>query len=192
MLVALTALAQRAGAHVWTLAGTFGAALGPALGGALTQAFDWRAIFVVPGSDRRCRAARGLRRRTSESPTARPVRAGRSGGTFRCQRRARARLRRARRGALPRGALVRHRLGVLAARRGRDRLDPPRRRARWPTRSSTALPSLAGAVGGALLARARARRARPAAVEQRRLRRPVARALRLRARAAVHRSRGRP
>src|SRR5262245_51440945 len=31
----------RSGAVVWTLAGTFGAALGPALGGVLTQAFDW-------------------------------------------------------------------------------------------------------------------------------------------------------
>ena len=30
----------------WTLAGTLGATLGPAIGGALTQAFDWRAIFV--------------------------------------------------------------------------------------------------------------------------------------------------
>jgi predicted MFS family arabinose efflux permease len=35
------------GGRVWTLAGTFGAALGPALGGVLTQAFDWRAIFVA-------------------------------------------------------------------------------------------------------------------------------------------------
>jgi predicted MFS family arabinose efflux permease len=34
------------GVAVWTLAGTFGAALGPALGGVLTQAFDWRAIFA--------------------------------------------------------------------------------------------------------------------------------------------------
>jgi predicted MFS family arabinose efflux permease len=34
------------GAATWTLAGTFGAALGPALGGVLTQLFDWRAIFV--------------------------------------------------------------------------------------------------------------------------------------------------
>jgi MFS family permease len=34
------------GVAIWTLAGTFGAAVGPALGGALTQAFDWRAIFV--------------------------------------------------------------------------------------------------------------------------------------------------
>jgi predicted MFS family arabinose efflux permease len=32
---------------IWTAAGTFGAAVGPALGGALTQAFDWRAIFVA-------------------------------------------------------------------------------------------------------------------------------------------------
>jgi MFS family permease len=35
------------GAVVWTLAGTFGVALGPALGGALTQAFSWQAIFVA-------------------------------------------------------------------------------------------------------------------------------------------------
>jgi len=36
-----------AGAKAWTLAGTFGLALGPALGGVLTQAFDWRAIFAA-------------------------------------------------------------------------------------------------------------------------------------------------
>ena len=35
------------GARRWTLVGTFGLALGPALGGVLTQAFDWRAIFVA-------------------------------------------------------------------------------------------------------------------------------------------------
>ena len=35
------------GARMWTLAGTFGLALGPALGGVLTQAFTWRAIFVA-------------------------------------------------------------------------------------------------------------------------------------------------
>jgi len=34
------------GVAVWTTAGTLGAALGPALGGVLTQVFDWRAIFV--------------------------------------------------------------------------------------------------------------------------------------------------
>src|SRR5690349_4176914 len=31
----------------WALASAIGAALGPAVGGALTQLFDWRAIFVV-------------------------------------------------------------------------------------------------------------------------------------------------
>jgi MFS family permease len=35
------------GATLWTVAGTFGAALGPALGGVLTQAFGWRAIFIA-------------------------------------------------------------------------------------------------------------------------------------------------
>jgi MFS family permease len=35
------------GARQWTIVGTFGLALGPALGGVLTQAFDWRAIFVA-------------------------------------------------------------------------------------------------------------------------------------------------
>ena len=35
------------GARQWTIVGTFGLAVGPALGGVLTQAFDWRAIFVT-------------------------------------------------------------------------------------------------------------------------------------------------
>jgi predicted MFS family arabinose efflux permease len=34
------------GVALWIAAGTFGAALGPALGGILTQLFNWRAIFV--------------------------------------------------------------------------------------------------------------------------------------------------
>jgi predicted MFS family arabinose efflux permease len=46
VLGALTGSVAR-GATVWTLAGTFGAALGPALGGAVTEAFGWRAIFGV-------------------------------------------------------------------------------------------------------------------------------------------------
>jgi predicted MFS family arabinose efflux permease len=45
VLAVLTGSTAR-GAGLWTLAGTFGAALGPALGGVLTQAFDWRAIFA--------------------------------------------------------------------------------------------------------------------------------------------------
>src|SRR5256714_3864645 len=46
VLASLSGSAAR-GAAVWTLAGTFGVALGPALGGVLTQAFDWRAIFAA-------------------------------------------------------------------------------------------------------------------------------------------------
>lgn len=39
--------ANRRGAEIWTFAGLIGASLGPALGGVLTQLFDWRAIFAV-------------------------------------------------------------------------------------------------------------------------------------------------
>lgn len=35
------------GVRAWAVTGALGAALGPALGGFLTQAFDWRAIFVA-------------------------------------------------------------------------------------------------------------------------------------------------
>jgi MFS family permease len=35
------------GVWSWARAGALGAALGPALGGALTQVFDWRAIFIL-------------------------------------------------------------------------------------------------------------------------------------------------
>ena len=45
VLAVLTGSPAR-GAALWTLAGTFGVALGPALGGVLTQALDWRAIFA--------------------------------------------------------------------------------------------------------------------------------------------------
>jgi predicted MFS family arabinose efflux permease len=38
---------NRRGAEIWTLSGLIGASLGPALGGLLTQLFDWRAIFAV-------------------------------------------------------------------------------------------------------------------------------------------------
>jgi MFS family permease len=34
-------------AHVWVIAGVVGAALGPAVGGILTQAFGWESIFLV-------------------------------------------------------------------------------------------------------------------------------------------------
>lgn len=45
LLSALTGSAER-GLAVWTTAGTLGAAVGPALGGILTQFFSWRGIFV--------------------------------------------------------------------------------------------------------------------------------------------------
>jgi predicted MFS family arabinose efflux permease len=46
VLVALTG-SERRGTGVWIAAGALGAAVGPALGGVLTEAFDWRAIFIV-------------------------------------------------------------------------------------------------------------------------------------------------
>ncbi|MDO9407257.1 MFS transporter, partial [Patulibacter sp.] len=38
---------RRRSAPLWVAAAIFGTAIGPALGGALTQAFDWRAIFLA-------------------------------------------------------------------------------------------------------------------------------------------------
>jgi MFS family permease len=45
LLCALSGSRAR-GLAIWIAAGTFGAAVGPALGGILTEAFDWPAIFV--------------------------------------------------------------------------------------------------------------------------------------------------
>ena len=45
-LPVLSALSSR-GSALWAGAGVFGAALGPALGGALTDVFSWRAIFYA-------------------------------------------------------------------------------------------------------------------------------------------------
>jgi MFS family permease len=53
------------GRRLWVAASVFGTAVGPALGGALTEAFDWRAIFlsqgpiVLPGALVCLAAARG-------------------------------------------------------------------------------------------------------------------------------------
>jgi predicted MFS family arabinose efflux permease len=46
LLVSATG-AERAGVRRWAVAGVAGAALGPVIGGLLTWAFSWRAIFVV-------------------------------------------------------------------------------------------------------------------------------------------------
>jgi predicted MFS family arabinose efflux permease len=46
-LLAVVAGSPARGAAVWGIAGVMGAAVGPALGGALTQVFDWRSIFIA-------------------------------------------------------------------------------------------------------------------------------------------------
>lgn len=46
-LLVETTGAERAGARRWAAAGVAGAALGPVIGGLLTSAFSWRAIFVA-------------------------------------------------------------------------------------------------------------------------------------------------
>jgi len=46
LLRSLTGTIHR-GAAVWTTAGAVGVAIGPALGGVLTELFDWRAIFFM-------------------------------------------------------------------------------------------------------------------------------------------------
>ena len=38
---------HRRGIELWAMSGAIGAGIGPALGGVLTQGFDWRAIFVL-------------------------------------------------------------------------------------------------------------------------------------------------
>ncbi|MFP5450955.1 MAG: MFS transporter [Thermoleophilia bacterium] len=46
-LLVATVGSRRGGTRIWGAAAVIGAALGPAAGGALTQVFDWRAIFIV-------------------------------------------------------------------------------------------------------------------------------------------------
>ena len=133
-----------AAAGLWTAAAVFGTAVGPALGGALTQAFDWRAIFLFqcarPGAaagraslargmaGARAGAAavaahgpRGALRRPPAATGALVALAAAVGGAHRraVPARAAARLRLVARAARRRGG------GVGAARRGvRRRADP--------------------------------------------------------------------
>ena len=68
--------------RLWTTAAVFGTAVGPALGGALTQAFDWRAIFIfqvlpaLAAAAATSRRPRGARCATGGAPQA----AGAGGG----------------------------------------------------------------------------------------------------------------
>jgi Major Facilitator Superfamily len=86
-LVAAFALLR--GSRLWTGAAVFGTAVGPALGGALTQAFDWRAIFVfqVPvalAAVAACVASRGAAPAPAPEPPApaATLASGRAGALF--------------------------------------------------------------------------------------------------------------
>ena len=69
------------GRRLWFAASIFGAAIGPALGGALTEAFDWRAIFlaqvplIAPGAAVAIAVARAERAvgAADEDPAATPL-----------------------------------------------------------------------------------------------------------------------
>jgi len=64
--------AADAGRRAWTATAIFGFAAGPALGGALTQAFDWRAIFLVQAPVAAAAAVAAWRRRPALGPDHRP------------------------------------------------------------------------------------------------------------------------
>ena len=142
-----------------------GAALGPVLGGVLTQLFDWRAIFVVQapiagaallataaGRGPARRGAAGRRRRAARSPpTPRSLLA----------------LRRARRRALPRRAARDHGLGARADRRRARRQRPAGRDARRAAARAGARAARGGVGrGGPARGRARVPRAPAARLER--------------------------
>ena len=75
---ALDLLSQRDGderaLRAWVVAGVFGAALGPAVGGILTQLLGWESIFLaqVPLALLLLLAARGVEARSISAPAGRP------------------------------------------------------------------------------------------------------------------------
>src|SRR5829696_6933819 len=69
--VALVAgFALLGGGRIWVVAAVFGTAVGPALGGALTQAFDWRAIFLAQVVPALAAAAACVALRAGRAPAA--------------------------------------------------------------------------------------------------------------------------
>ena len=144
--------------RVWAVAGVAGAALGPAIGGLLTQLISWQSIFVAAGAARADSRAGRLRPRRARR------RGARRAAAHRGQRRARAALGGPRRGALPARAAARRGLAHAAdlgrARRHRDARRRARSRGRssgaWPARARARPPARCSGVG-------RRRRARPAA-----------------------------
>jgi len=73
LLVAAFALlgAGGSGRRLWSAAAIFGFAAGPALGGALTQALDWRAIFLVQVPVALAAAVAAIRTPAPAAPTGR-------------------------------------------------------------------------------------------------------------------------
>ena len=123
---------------VWTLAAGIGVAAGPALGGVLTELFDWRAIFLVqvPVAAFGLLAWRGSRSRRRRAD-GRPADEGRAAR----RRRDRAALRGAGRGAVPLRAAADPGLGLLADSRRGDRQRTAASRACWPADSRGGLPT---------------------------------------------------
>src|SRR5829696_5493137 len=69
--VALVAgFALLGGGRIWVVAAVFGTAVGPALGGALTQTFDWRAIFLAQVVPALAAAAACVALRAGRAPAA--------------------------------------------------------------------------------------------------------------------------
>ncbi len=65
--------AAGAGRRAWTAVAIFGFAAGPALGGALTQAFDWRAIFLAQVPIALAASIVAFSTRTVDNPTTGPA-----------------------------------------------------------------------------------------------------------------------
>src|SRR4051812_2236213 len=70
--VVLDAGASRSGRRLWLGAALIGTAARPAIGGALTQAFDWRAIFIVPAPPALAAAVACVRRAPRPTPATPP------------------------------------------------------------------------------------------------------------------------
>jgi MFS family permease len=72
LFVALGDRRERA-VGIWIAAGTLGTAVGPALGGVLTEAFDWRAIFAVQAPLAAAAVVAALDVRARELPPPSPI-----------------------------------------------------------------------------------------------------------------------
>ena len=71
---------QAAGSRIWAAAGIAGAAIGPALGGALTELFSWQAIFAVQVPLALVAVLRPLSRDVADMPRAASLRPATTAG----------------------------------------------------------------------------------------------------------------